>query len=465
MVEFDPASFKDPDGRVFRTPSAEGRVFRTLSTEGRETFRALETSGLLRDLVEAGRVVETSIVRSTDAGAAAAEVGEEVLSHVEVPALSYAFEWPFGMLRDAALLTLDVHLAALDRGFALKDATPYNVQFLDGRPVLIDVPSIAPYRDGAPWEGYAQFCSSFLFPLLLAAHRGIDHRPLLRGRLAGIAVGEAARLLGAGSMFRPGVLTHVLLQSWLERRFSGARLDLRREFTPASFPKAAVVAQARRLRALVSGLRRRGESAWLSYDEDGEAPYREAKDRFVRAAVEAERPKAVLDLGTNTGRYARIAAETAERVVAVDSDPACVDRLWAEVRAGRAPRRILPLAVDLVDPSPALGWDLRERSAWRDRIRGDFFLALALVHHVSIAGNVPLEAVCGQLRALAPRGVVEFVHADDPMARLLLQHRKDPVPGYARDRFERALEARFSVVAREEMPGATRTLYRVSARS
>ena len=175
-IRYDPGSFKDPDGRVFHRG---GRVYRSLSERALARMRRLDDEGRLAALVEAGLMVPTRLVSSSDAGIDPRIAGADILEHDPIAVISYSHEWPFALLRDAALVTLKVieHCLAFD--CILKDATPYNIALYKGRPVLIDVLSIDGYEDGAPWEGYAQFCREFLFPLMLAAHKKIDFHDLL----------------------------------------------------------------------------------------------------------------------------------------------------------------------------------------------------------------------------------------------------------------------------------------------
>ena len=132
------------------------------------------------------------------------------------------------MLKDAALLQLRVTRKALSADLALKDATPYNVQWRGARPVFIDVGSFMRGRVGEPWLGYRQFCMLFLYPLLLEAYRGIPFQPWLRGSLEGIHPAEASALLRGRDTMRSGVLEHVALHAKLERNHADSATDVRR---------------------------------------------------------------------------------------------------------------------------------------------------------------------------------------------------------------------------------------------
>ena len=148
--------------------------------------------------------------------------GGGLVEHARIPFVSYPYEWPFGMLKDAALLHLALMRDALAEGFILKDSSPYNVQWRGARPVFIDIPSFEPLGPGEPWVGYRQFCELMLYPLMLQAYRGIDFRPWLRGRIDGIPAEEMRRLLSSRDLLRAGVLLHVVAQSLLQRRYSGS---------------------------------------------------------------------------------------------------------------------------------------------------------------------------------------------------------------------------------------------------
>jgi SAM-dependent methyltransferase len=385
-----------------------------------------------------------------------------VLEHDVVPFVSYPYEWSFGMLRDAALLQLELVRRSLQADMVLKDSSPYNVQFRGASPVFVDVGSFERLREGEPWAGYRQFCMLFLFPLVLQAWKDIPFQPWLRGSIDGITPQECRNVLSFRDLLRRGAFTHVVLHSRLERRYEERDTDFKRELKAAGFRKELILANVNRLEKLISKLDwRPSGSEWSSYepttsysDEDAER-----KARFVAEAVAAERPRLVWDLGCNDGRHTRIAAETADYVVAVDADAVVVDRLYQALKA-EAASTILPLTMNLADPSPGLGWRGLERRSLPDRGTPDLVLCLALVHHLSISGNVPVAAVIDWLDSLSAGLVIEFPTPDDPLVRrLLARKRAHDHPDYTRDWFERSLEEHFEVVRSEELAGGTRVLY------
>ncbi len=465
-LESEPASFRDPASAVVYL---DGRVLRGLTKEGADDFQALAAAPFFERAMAEGRLVRTTEVSLEGLPQSLrgyAWVG--VLEHQRIPLVTYPYEWTFSMLKDAALVHLDLLVEALDAGLTMKDGYAYNLAFVGARPVFIDVGSFQPVRQGEPWAGYRQFCQTMLYPLLLQAHKDVRFQPWLRGQLGGIAPQELARLFVGRERLRPGVLKHVVLHGAMDRRHSGARAqDTQQALAAAGFStqlqRAAVVA----IRKLVARLEwRRSASQWSHYQttssySDAE---RQLKAAFVESALAGKDARLVLDLGGNDGTYSRVAARHAELVVCADGDDLVLDGLYRSLRE-QGEQRVLPVYLDLADPSPGLGWRGQERPAFFDRVRPDAVLALALLHHLAITGNLPLAQLVDWLGGLGARLVVEFVDAADPMADRLLANK--PVgmhADYRREHFERLLEARFDVVDRQQLPSGTRTLYHATPR-
>jgi SAM-dependent methyltransferase len=433
-----------------------------LSARALADWTALSAAPFFARLMHEGRVVRT--VRDDAALSAVPESDGRwpaVLRHDPIPVISYPYEWPFGMLQDAALLQLDLMLGALADGFILKDGTPYNVQFVGPKPTFIDIASITTLSPGAPWEGYRQFCEMCLYPLLLQAYKDIDYHPLLRGRLDGIPADQCRAMFSLRDLRKPGVLTHVVLQAALNRKAGATDRNVKRELSQAGFSAALVTANVQRLRKLVAGLRwGRTSSTWSDYTttHSYEAPDLTKKMDFVREAVRDRPREIVWDLGSNTGTFSRIAAEHATYVVAVDADQLSVERLYQSLKAS-GPANVLPLVGNVADPSPGLGWLGKERQPLPDRSRPDLVLCLALVHHVALSANVPLGEFISWLAALGTDVVIEFVSKDDAMSQRLLRNKEDVFPDYTQPSFEAHLERQFVVVRRQVLGDGSRTLY------
>lgn len=455
----EPGSFRDPANRVFHRGDD---VLRGLDEQAARSYRELAGTEFFRTLLATGKVCGTETV-----GELPDAPWATVLRHERIPFVSHPYEWSFGMLRDAALLHLEVLREALAAGFTLKDGSAYNIQWRGVEPVFIDVGSFERAREGEPWAGYRQFCQTLLYPLLLGAHLGVDFQPWLRARVDGIEAEQLRPLFRGLRRLLPGVPTHLHLHGAMQRRHATATTtDVRDQLRAAGYSRDLALATVRGLTRLVDRLDRPPPgSHWADYQRTcGYSPEdRAGKERFVEAGLTAgPRPGLVLDLGANDGRYARLAARHADQVVAVEQDPAVVDRLYRHLRADRD-RRILPLLMDLADPSPGGGWRGVERASFAARAAADVVLALAVVHHLAIGRNVPLPEVVDCLVGLVRPGgriLVEFVHPQDPMARRLLANKPAGLfPDYRPEVFARLLAARCRIERRVDLPTGTRTLY------
>lgn len=465
----EPASFRDPDSSVFYS---DGKVLRGISERGVPDWDRLQSSSFFPRLMKEGKVVGTKVVGSESGDEEASDIlsprGEPwsvLLEHERVPVVSYPYEWPFAMLREAAGLHLDVLLEALDEGMSMKDGTAYNVQFMGSRPTFVDIGSFE--LAAGPWPGYRQFCQTMLFPLMLQAHLGVPFQPVLRGSVDGLSASQVTGMFKGMSRFRRGVLRNVTLHGALERRVTSSSEDVKKKLSKAGYNPELIKAAARNLRKLVGRLDvGKRASTWSEYRDtcsytDADT---QAKRDFVGSAVGEVQPSLLLDLGANDGAYSLLAAEHAGYVVAVDGDEAVVDRLYRRLRSD-GNEKILPLVVDLVDPSGGLGWRNHERAPFIERIRPDMVLALALVHHLAISANVPLPQVVDWLADFGGRLVVEFVHVDDPMVQRLLSNKPAGLfDDYQQETFEALLQERCHIERFETLPEGTRTLYLVRPR-
>jgi hypothetical protein len=457
----DPGSFRDPSGFVY---TRDGFIYRQINASFGDRWDDLVASGLLEELWSRGILIRHETAGLDDAADPA--IAHAVIRPELVPTISYPYEWSFGMLKDAALVTLDAQAAAAERGFSLRDATAYNVQFRRGRPILIDTLSFERAEPTAPWIAYRQFCEHFLAPLALMARRDVRLGLLLRDHVDGIPLDLAARLLPGRTRWNLGLGAHIHAHARAQGRYAGAGDDA------AAATKKATVSSFRQ-QALLDSLRRTiGKLEWkpegtewadyaehTSYGEAGTA----AKDELVRRFLADAGGDVVWDLGANTGRYSRIAAGLGRDVVAWDIDPAAVERNYRQVRGG-GEEQILPLVLDLANPSPGLGWAGEERRSLADRASADVVLALALVHHLAIGRNVPLARISSYFARLGPGLIIEFVPKDDPMVRTLLATREDVFPDYTIEGFRAAFGEAWEIVDEAPVTETPRVLIRMARR-
>lgn len=451
------ASFRDPSGFVFRE---DGIVYRQVQDSYRGHYDRLMVA-LYPTLTRAGLLLPHEEVPFK----ARADGGYKTLKPRQLPFVSYPYEWSFSQLKDAALLTLEVHARALDAGMVLKDASAYNVQFVDGRPVFIDTLSFETRREGAPWVAYGQFCKHFLAPLALMAKTDVRLSQLLRSHVDGIPLDLASRLLPGRTRLSPGLGIHLHLHARTQARFAG---ETRARTRVRAISLTGLRAIADSLASLVRGLEwKPGGTEWYDYYEAnnnyGDCALKE-KERLVGEFLGVARPRRVWDLGGNTGRFSRVAAAQGAHVVCWDIDPGCVEANYQHVRK-HGEKNVLPLLLDLTNPTPALGWAHAERDSLAGRGPADAVMALGLVHHLAISNNVPLARVAGFFSSLGRRLIVEFVPKQDSQVRKLLATREDIFPAYDEAGFEQALATHFTIERKAPIPGTVRTLYLCAAKA
>jgi hypothetical protein len=456
-AEPDPGSFRDSTSRVYLSDDA---VWRGLDAEALADFEALAATPFFADATSSGQIVATDLATERPEGL---EAWAGVLRHERIPVITYPYEWSFEMLRDAARLQLDLVGQALAQDLTTKDASAYNVQFVGSTPRFIDIGSFERLRPAEPWYGYRQFHMHFLLPLMLQAYRGITFQPLLRADVEGVNPVDARRMMSFWDIVSPrkkGTLLHVSLQARAEN--ASSERDVKSELKASGMKKELLVAQIKNLRKLVDRLRlRKAETEWSGYSD--RAHYTDAdlraKEQFVSAVAAAVQPTLAWDLGANDGHFSRLVAEHGAYVIAADGDHEAVDGLYRSLRA-EGDERILPLVLNLADPSPSRGWRSKERQAFTERSRPQLVLALALIHHLVISRNVPMQEFVDFLADAGAQLVVEFPTREDPMVKRLLRNKREGIhDDYTVEAFEAALANRFDVARREELPSGTRICY------
>lgn len=444
---------------------ADGKIYRTLDQRGLDDFVATAKAPFFKGAMKSGQIVGTRVADPVPGGI---PKSAEVLEHDVVPFVSYPYEWSFSMLQDAALLHLELLRNGLVDGIITKDGSSYNVQWVGSRPTFIDVGSFEPVRDGEPWFGYRQFCQLFLYPLLLQAHRNLPFQQWLRGSVDGVSPADCRSAMRRRDLGRRGVFSHVYLQSRLESSQANSDEVATDKLKASGFTTQMVATNIDKLHRLVSSLRwKQANSEWSGYSDRQHYTSDDLNQKrdFVVAAAGRSHRRLVVDLGCNDGEFSRAALPHADYVVAVDSDPLVIDLLYRKLRSERQ-EQILPLTMNLADPSPGLGWRGAERSAFLGRQPVDLVLALALVHHLSISSNVPLNEVIAMFADLGDELVVEFPGPDDEKVQKLLRNKRAGVhDDYTRENFEAVLAERFEIIDTAELSAGTRWMYHAQRRS
>lgn len=446
-----PSSFRDTSGFLFWE---NGALFRSVHRRYQQNYDHLIRSGLYNKLVEDGlliphREVQPLVERKEDE--------YRIIQPELVPFISYPYEWSFGQLQDAALALLRIQRQAMDFNMVLKDASAYNMQYFKGKPLLIDTLSFEVYQENHPWVAFRQFCQHFLAPLSLMGFRDIRLGQLLRIYIDGLPLDLVSGLLPIRTWFKPALLFHIHLHAKAQRHYE-TKAPPR---AASRLSKHSLLALTHHLECAIAALK------WLPagtewsdyYGATGYSPQAmDHKKRLVEAYLSESKPTTVWDLGANTGVFSRLSVARDIETIAFDCDPAAVEKNYRQVRE-RQETRMLPLCLDLTNPSPSIGWANEERSSLIERGPAHLVLALALVHHLAISNNVPFSHMAAFLSQICRVLIIEFVPKDDSQVQRLLRFREDVFSDYTQDCFETAFRGHFAILKRAPIVDTRRTLY------
>lgn len=444
------ASFRDPAGFVFEKQS---QFYRQINDAGRDDYDLLMASGLYRALARKHLLIPHTVVHKSKLFAG----GYKVIKPLTVPFISYPYEWSFSQLKDAALLTLRLQKAAIKYDMSLKDASAYNIQFLNGQPIHIDTLSFEKQVSGEPWKAYKQFCQHFLAPLALMAYTDIDLAQLLKIYIDGIPLPLTAKLLPDRAEYNPGLLIHIRLHARSQQKYADSSRRIK-----VTFSANAITGLLNSLERTVKKLRIKADNTeWAEYYKF--TNYRTTafshKKQLVIKMTRKTKARLVLDLGANNGLFSRLAAKSAKLVVSADIDPLAVEDNYQLVKKN-LDSGILPIRLDLTNPSPDLGWALAERESITKRCRAvELVMALALIHHLAISNNLPFEHIADYFQKLGLWLIIEFVPKTDSQVKKLLVTREDIFTTYDQAEFEKAFSKYYSIIQSTAIKNSRRTLY------
>jgi len=454
MPENVRGSFRDPSGFMFKH---DGKLYRQVNQKYREEYDLLMNSGLFDQLNKSRTLIAHKEVEL--ALAPRPEIAYKVIQPEIVDFISYPYEWCFNQLKDAAILTLAIARRALEFGMSLKDASAYNIQFHQGRPIFIDTLSFEKYEEGTPWVAYRQFCQHFLAPLALMAKADIRLAQLMRLHIDGIPLDLASKLLPGSTRLNFGLTTHIHIHAKSQQRY--ADKEVSQDKVKARMSKTSMYGLLDSLLSTVKSLNVKTiQTEWTDYYQDNnytQASF-EAKRQLVRSFIEQVQPKQVWDLGGNTGEFSRAASELQIPTVCFDIDPGAVQQNYDLVKANKE-KFMLPLCMDLTNPSPDLGWHNAERESMQARGPVDLVMALALIHHLAISNNVPLLDVADYFADLGEYLIIEFVPKSDSQVKRLLASRLDIFPDYTLEGFRNAFKQRYVLLDEKPVEGSERTLF------
>lgn len=440
------SSFKDMDAQVF---VSENKVYRKIFKSYKNTYSKLMESGLYNRLQELGLLIPHREIESSE---------DCIIIEPENVFISYPWEWCFSQIKDAALATLEIQKIALEYNMSLKDANFFNIQFRNNKPVLIDTTSFEEYTEGEPWYAYRQFCENFLTVLSLMSLVDFRLRDLIISNLDGIPLDLASKLLPFRTRFNPGLFMHIHMHSKFQNKYS----DNQKKINTGKISKEQLKIFIDNLYSVVSGINPpASKTEWGEYynstnysDESFEI-----KKNLVKSFVDYVKPSVSIDFGANNGEFSRLIAESCGKVLSLDIDETAVEYNYNKAKQNRE-QNIIPLVYDILNPSPAVGFENKERKDLVTRTgRVNLVCALALVHHLRIGGNIPFEKQAEFFNTYGKFLIIEYVAKNDSKVEGLLLNRKDVFEDYTLESFENGFSKYYKILKKENIQNTQRTLY------
>lgn len=450
---FVSSSFRDPAGFLF---IEDGYLYRQINPTGFDDYFTLINSGLLEDLLTAGLLIPHEEITTYDQESPPEKI---VIKPEEISFISYPYEWSFSQLKDAAELTLKIQKFAIRRGMSLKDCSAYNIQFLRGKPILIDTLSFERYHEGEPWAAYRQFCQHFLAPLALMAFTDVRLSQLLRVYIDGIPLDLASKLLPKKTSLNLSLNLHIHLHAKSQARYSDKKIEPNKEHRQLKEHQLLGM-----IESLQSGIEKLNwkpdKTDWADYEQfhNYSPAALKQKQEVVENYLTRSQSSMVWDLGANTGKFSRIATQQNINTISFDLDPGAVELNYLEA-VKRGDHHLLPLVSDLTNPSPGLGWAHEERQSLLDRGPADTVMALALIHHLVIGNNVPLEKLAQFFSKVCNWLIIEFIPKQDPQVEKLMGVRKDIFQDYDQDHFLQYFSIYFDKLDQHKIEDSDRDLF------
>jgi len=446
-----PGSFRDPSGFLYYQ---DGVLYRSVNPIFKENYDHLIASGLYKHLTDRGLLISHEEIEPDTQFSIPSY---KVLKPERLPFISYPYEWCFSQLKDAALATVSIHKMALDHDMELKDASSFNIQFHKGKPILIDTLSLQRCTQGTPWIAYRQFCQHFLAPLGLMAYKDVRLSQLMKVFIDGIPLDLASKLLPNWTYLIPGLLLNIHLHARMQQKYANKSVSTSVKIVSAPVRKGLIDHLEKIVRRISFRLKK---TEWSNYQD--ECKYSKAdtdkKAQIVEEYFSKIDPGIVWDMGANTGMYSALAAKKARLTVAMDMDHASVEQHYQACKT-RNEEKVLPLWIDLTNPSPSLGWNHQERNSLQERGPADTIIALALIHHLAISNNVPLAMIAELFKISCHFLIIEFVPKSDIQVQRLLSSRQDVFPDYNQEGFEKAFGRHFLMLESTTLPDTQRIIY------
>ncbi len=451
------ASFRDPSGYVIIN---KGVIQRVINPIYFNSYHSLKKSGVYDTLIKKGLLIPHQEVFASQE--------KIVLQPEAIPFITYPYEWGFEQYKQAALLTLKIHRYCLSKGYILKDASAYNVTFHKGKAMFIDTLSFDVYEEGSPWRAFKQFITHFFGPLLLAKYHGLDMLKLMQNHIDGIPVKTIASLLPYKTKFNSFLYANIHLLAKLEDKYS-EDYNAEKKIKTLSFKAHNNIIES--LYDAIKKLTINQKTEWGDYysKTNYKAESFQLKAQLIKSWVDQLKAKTVIDVGGNDGTFGREVLVNSQLVLVSDIDANAVDQNFIQSQKNKE-QNMLAFVSDILQPAPGIGFNNTERSSLINRLKQlspDVTLALAIIHHITLSGNVPFEKSAQFFAHFSNYLIIEFPEREDSwVASLLLRKREfiNHFDFYNSVAFEKGYTNYFTILKKEKINQTNRIMYLMQRR-
>ena len=450
ISKIENSSFRDRSGFLFYY---ENEIYRIINFSYKKQYEKFMNSELYQKLEEKNLIITHSEIENLDIDCDY----YKIIKPEKIPFISYPYEWSFSQLKDAALLTLRIQKAAMKYGMTLKDGSAFNIQFHNGHPIFIDTLSFEIYEEGQIWKPYKQFCQHFLAPLALISKKDVRLNLLSKIFIDGIPIDLAAKLLPKTTFGNFGLMAHIHAHAKSQKHYEDKDAKIKQK----TLSKRSFEGLIESLKSSIEKMTWNVDSTeWGDYYSDTNYTEKsfEEKKQFISLAIDQVKPKLVWDMGANTGVFSRLASTKGINTISYDIDPLAVEKNYL-LSSQNSEQNILPLILDLTNPSSGIGWNHDERMSIIQRGPADMVFALALVHHLAISNNVPLNKLAEFFSQISKFLIIEFVPKSDSQVKRLLLTRDDIFENYDEKNFEIEFSKFFKIINSKKILDSERTIY------
>lgn len=450
ISKIENSSFRDRSGFLFYY---ENEIYRIINFSYKKQYEKFMNSELYQKLEEKNLIITHSEIENLDIDCDY----YKIIKPEKIPFISYPYEWSFSQLKDAALLTLRIQKAAMKYGMTLKDGSAFNIQFHNGHPIFIDTLSFEIYEEGQIWKPYKQFCQHFLAPLALISKKDVRLNLLSKTFIDGIPIDLAAKLLPKTTFGNFGLMAHIHAHAKSQKHYEDKDAKIKQK----TLSKRSFEGLIESLKSSIEKMAwNEDNTEWGDYYSDTNYTEKsfEEKKQFISLAIDQVKPKLVWDMGANTGVFSRLASTKGINTISYDIDPLAVEKNYL-LSSQNSEQNILPLILDLTNPSSGIGWNHNERMSIIQRGPADMVFALALVHHLAISNNVPLNKLAEFFSQISKFLIIEFVPKSDSQVKRLLLTRDDIFENYDEKNFEIEFSKFFKIINSKKILDSERTIY------